>query len=383
MPNPSRSVVGALVLALLAPAVSSQCAPVWAQQQALAGIHGTVRAAASWDPDGPGPRGPVVVLGGFFDVAGTELANGIAAYDFATGTWSTFGAGLGSVNALLVLPTGELVAGGSSVHRWNGSTWVQLGAGFDSEVLALARRPNGDLVAGGSFTYVGTQVFGGIARWNGTAWVPMGSGMNQAVQAVAALPNGDVVAGGWFTYVAGQLIERIARWNGSAWSALGAGIGGEVHALLALANGDLVAGGEFVSAGGAPADNVARWNGASWSALGTGITGGYPPRVHALHQLANGDLLVGGNFFSAGGAGASCIARWDGTSWSALDGGITSPLAYVTLLYTRSPPRAAAWSRVGSSGAREVPRSRTSAPSTAPPGRPSARVQRRPCARSR
>jgi hypothetical protein len=39
--------------------------------------------------------------------------------------------------------------------------------------------------------------------------------------------------------------------------------------LATLPNGDLVAGGIFTS----PASYVARWNGTSWSALGTGLSG--------------------------------------------------------------------------------------------------------------
>ena len=38
-----------------------------------------------------------------------------------------------------------------------------------------------------------------------------------------------------------------------------------------MPNGDLLVGGEFSSAGGAPAASIARWNGSNWSTFGVGV----------------------------------------------------------------------------------------------------------------
>jgi hypothetical protein len=107
--------------------------------------------------------------------------------------------------------------------------------------------------------------------------------------------------------------SRIARWNGTSWSALGSGISGlpnftSVNALTVLPNGDLVAGGQFTSAGGVSANGIARWDGTSWSALGSGMGGQYPS-VYALTTLPNGDLVAGGDFGSVGGVSASVLSR--------------------------------------------------------------------------
>jgi hypothetical protein len=40
---------------------------------------------------------------------------------------------------------------------------------------------------------------------------------------------------------------------------------------LAVSGSDLYAGGEFTTAGGISAANIAKWNGSSWSALGSGM----------------------------------------------------------------------------------------------------------------
>jgi hypothetical protein len=81
-----------------------------------------------------------------------------------------------------------------------------------------------------------------------------------------------------------------------------------------LPNGDLVVGGDFTTAGGAAANRIARWNGSAWAPLGSGLNGA----VNALAVLPNGDLVVGGTFSSAGGAAANGIARWNGATWSSL-----------------------------------------------------------------
>jgi hypothetical protein len=74
-----------------------------------------------------------------------------------------------------------------------------------------------------------------------------------------------------------------------------------VYALAVLPNGDLVAGGAFDTAGGVAAHAVARWNGSSWSAMGTGLG----VLVDALAVSPGGDLYAGG--FNG-------VARWNEAS---------------------------------------------------------------------
>ena len=80
---------------------------------------------------------------------------------------------------------------------------------------------------------------------------------------------------------------------------VGAGFGDEtgdrVYAL-AVSGSDLYAGGAFTTAGGSAAKNIAKWNGSSWSALGSGMNSA----VSAL-AVSGSDLYAGGNFTTAGG----------------------------------------------------------------------------------
>jgi hypothetical protein len=67
------------------------------------------------------------------------------------------------------------------------------------------------------------------------------------------------------------------------------------------------------------ANRIARWNGSSWTALGSGVTEGTnSTRIFALAVLSNGDLAAGGNFTTADGVAAKNIARWNGSSWAPL-----------------------------------------------------------------
>ena len=75
-------------------------------------------------------------------------------------------------------------------------------------------------------------------------------------------------------------------------------------------------------AGGVRVNHIAKWDGSSWSALGQGVDG----MVHALVFDSTGNLYVGGNFTEAGGL--DNIAKWgDGSSWSALGNARITDLA--------------------------------------------------------
>ncbi len=93
---------------------------------------------------------------------------------------------------------------------------------------------------------------------------------------------------------------------------------------LATNGTDLYAGGRFTNAA-AGITNLAKWNGSSWSALGGGIASTTNDFVAAIAVQGN-DVYVGGRFTNAGGILASNIARWNGSAWSALGSGVSPGL---------------------------------------------------------
>ena len=316
----------------------AQCTPQWLPGPGVAGASDLVRAATNWDPDGNGPLGSLVVLGGSFAAAGTAAANRIATYDPATGAWGTLGAGMdGNISALAVLPNGNLVAGGNfstaggvtafGLARWNGVAWTQLGGnatsnGGAASVSALVTMPNGDLVAAGNFNAIGGVPVSRIARWNGTTWSAMGPAVFTSISALAALPNGDVVACGQVTVGGFFSNSLISRWDGSAWTALGGTPNGYVGPIAVLPNGDVVVCGNFTAIGSVAASRIARWNGATWQPLGSGVpvAAGYSEATSAT-VLPNGDLVAAGGFVvGPTGYNEHVVARWTGSNWQALGG---------------------------------------------------------------
>ncbi len=153
-----------------------------------------------------------------------------------------------------------------------------------------------------------------------------------SVDEVLPLPGDRVVIGGSFALSTPFALSNVAllhRASGT-WDSLAGGCDGQVHALARLANGDVVAGGAFQTAGGVPASGIARWDGVAWHPFGAGATGGVgvPLGVLALRAMPNGDLVAAGNFTHIDGVPASGIARWDGASWTSLgDSGISTPSA--------------------------------------------------------
>jgi hypothetical protein len=305
--------------------VSAQCTEQWF---ATAGVSGVatpaVFAIEPWDPDGPGPQGELLVIGGDFAAAGATPAANIAAWDGTN--WFALGQGTnGRVYALAVLPNGELIAGGAFtmaggasapyIARWDGTAWSGLSSGMNNEINDLAVMPNGDLIAGGMFNTAGGVPTNYVARWNGTAWSGLGSGVGSTVYALLVVPGtGDLIVGGMFTTAGGSSALRVARWNGATWTGIGGMTSGGVFSLGLMPNGDIVAGGNFIF----PGSRVSRWNGTSWTNLGTGVNNA----VWALTAMEDGDLVAGGSFTIAGGQPIFVIARWDGSAWSGLGSGL-------------------------------------------------------------
>jgi hypothetical protein len=231
--------------------------------------------------------------------------------------------------ALLI--TSAISSGNAACNAWQPGEGFR---GFDDKVHAtiLWNRGGGQtpvLVAGGDFSIAGTVFVNHIAYWDGDSWQPLGNGTTNGVSggvyALAVLPNGDLVAGGNFVSAGGVAASRVARFDGTNWHALGSGMGNAfntvINALAVLTNGDLVAGGSFQTAGGINATNIARWNGSTWSALGDASVAAGPSVIYAATVARNGDLFVTGSFTTIGGVTANGVARWDGASWNPLGTG--------------------------------------------------------------
>ncbi|MFH0732787.1 MAG: SBBP repeat-containing protein [Candidatus Omnitrophota bacterium] len=297
-----------------------------------------------------------LIAGGSFTDAGTDPnADRIAKWNGAA--WSSLNGvntGLTGEVRVLTLSGSDLLAGGAftdagtdvnadRIAKWNGTTWSSLGganSGLTGTVYSLTTY-NSNLIAAGNFTNAGTDAEADyIAKWNGSSWSSMGgvgSGFNFLAYAVTVLGT-DLIAGGEFTNAGNDSeADKIAKWNGANWSSMGgAGTGlttGQVY-CMAIYNGTLIAGGYFYDAGGdSNADYIAKWNGSSWSSL-NGANTGLSTTVWAL-AVYNGYLIAAGGFANAGDADGDYIAKWNGTAWSSMGGAGTglNNTTYSLILY--------------------------------------------------
>jgi len=344
----------------------SRCARSTAFAVALMLSSHLARGQCEWSAAEVGADGPVAGLFAFDDGSGLALyaggsftiidgvaANRVARWDRTA--WTPLGGGLGGGTAPEVTRFAVFNdADGASLYvagrfrdagalpanniakRVPGGGWQALSTGLQG---AAATRVNDLLVtnlggpqrlfATGFFFFAGPTSVSNIATWNGTAWSNLaGGGLNGAGHALAIFDDGTgpaLYAGGEFTTAGGQTARRIARWDGSRWSEVGGGIpSGAVYALAVFNDGSgdaLYVGGSFSSAGGVPANNVAKWDGTSWTALRDGTDG--PVRALTPWQAWNGNALyVGGDFARAGTRDASGVARWNGARWYDVGGGV-------------------------------------------------------------
>ena len=163
-------------------------------------------------------------------------------------------------------------------------------------------------------------------------WESLDNTNLDTVYALATIKNAtggqDLLVGGNFDAVPGVPgTARLARWNGSNWSSIGNGVSEPsryVFAIATLPNGDIIVGGSFTGIGGTLiTEAIARWDGTNWHSVGGGMGVGVNI-VYALKVLPNGDLIAGGNFRTAGNTQVNNIARWDGSTWAALGAGTGS-----------------------------------------------------------
>jgi hypothetical protein len=319
----------------------------------------------AFDPDGAGPAGAVLVVGGSFTTAGGAARSRVATWN--GGAWGNLGSGFNfTVNALATFdedgagpnPPVLYAAGGFSmsgttnvqgVARWTGTQWAQLspyppsfGIGTISSLLAFD--PDGPgplpeaLFIGGGFSQSGGGTdFRDLASWSGTGWTTLaGGGTANSVYAMCPYDeDGDgpmpphLAVGGLFIN-AGlnvfQPMSRVGIWNGAGWNSLGQGVNDTVFALAVHdADGDgpnppaLYAAGNFTNAGPQIALRIGRWDGSQWARLGNGFDFN-PAALASFDEDGPGPnpprLFAGGNFNTAGGNPIPGLARWDGSAWT-------------------------------------------------------------------
>ena len=303
--------------------------------------------------------------GGLFTKVDTMDANYIAKWNGSR--WSRVGSGTDYWIMALSAHEGALYAGGfftaaggkpaKHIAKWDGKQWAEVGGGVDGNVYALASG-TGKLYAGGEMRRAGGVLVDRVAAWDGETWAPLGGGVDDWVWAIAPDPQAaagtpappeDVFVGGWFLAARNktdQLLDtrHIARWDTKAeqWAALGGGTDGTVYAID-FGKDIIYAGGDFKTAfntdfSKVAANNIAAWDGKNWNRLGGGFNGvvydiAYNSADDSLYAV--GWFTKAYNFLVSDGQQPAAdaepteievnrVARWNGSEWEPLDGGVNN-----------------------------------------------------------
>lgn len=299
--------------------------------------------------------GALYVGGDFTDAGGIPSADRIA-------TWngSSWGAVSSSASQItnggvldIAVSAGKVYAGGSFTNAggdanadflavWDGASWKPFctasGPAFDGNVHSL-QIIGQTLYVGGAF-----QDGAGFASADYLLACDLATGAPRTtvldpthpfagtVLALTADEDGTLYAGGGFTNLENiPAADNVAYLpSGGTWQPMGAGAGPCSCAVTTFVRGltavgtDVYAGTDANDVAGIPqADHVARWDGSTWSAVGTGSGGanGWFPTTASIEDLAGtgSNLFVTGTFQNADGdARADNVAFFDGTAWHPL-----------------------------------------------------------------
>ena len=360
---------------------------VWGTKLVAAGSFASLQSIAAWDGaswsmvgsglqlnTAPGSvtgvvsAGADLVAAGNFNRAGATVVSNIARWNGAT--WSDIGTPQAqeAVGQWLGAPLASAILSGQlRPARWDGATWVSDGS---PAFTPYAFHNDGSAVwAGGGGLGVG------FLRFDGSTWTalqsPWAPGMRGLPSPVFGLLNfnGSLYQAGasslagaddhWLT------TSRVVSWDGNTWTStpplpvapwslatyggalvtggqpgvyrldpgvwtrLGGTFGGAVLAMVQH-GADLIAVGDFYGAGSSAAESIARWNGTSWSAIGSGFeyASGNSPRAVVSY---GGEIVVGGYLFSSGGAPVNNLVRWNGSAFQDFAGGADGGVAAIAI----------------------------------------------------
>jgi hypothetical protein len=256
------------------------------------------------------------------------------------------------------------------VRQWNGTSWAEVGAGSaggggisrngsNSFRAAITIATNGlPVVAWTDGFGSATEIY--ARQWNGTAWVEMGAGSaggggvsnSAGVSSDAALAAGPggVVYLTWSDTTAGNAEIYVKKWTGAAWETVGAGSasGGGISNNSGASFAPTIAVGAdrqpvvawVDRSGGDTEIYLKRFTGSTWVALGPSATGGGVSNNGGASL--DPSLVIGANnlplvaWSDQSSANADIyVKRWSGSGWgpfgnsgSATFGGVSNSLGF-------------------------------------------------------
>lgn len=189
----------------------------------------------------------------------------------------------------------------------------------------------------GTATFVGMPIHG-ICTLEGNEVDTLNSGLGNGYAMSAVWFNGDLIVGGNFPHAGPPpfgvpFTKDIARYDTvtQSWYSMTPtqGVNSSVECMEAY-NNDLYIAGSMTSVNGVACNRIAKWNGTAWSDVSGGVSG-WLERIECM-TIYHGELYVGGIFLQAGTGNIPTyyIARWNGTQWDSVGSGLNgAPYAMV------------------------------------------------------
>lgn len=261
----------------------------------------------------------------------------------------------GSVYDIALQPDGKIIIAGS-FSRYSGAQRLNLArlnvdgsldpsflanAGASGPINKVRLLPNGQMIIAGDFSDVQGIAQNNIARLNANgsldATFNPGTSSNNTILSMALQSNGQMIIGGFFTSYNGTVRNRLARLNANGSLDLsfdpGAGADNSVKAIAVQPDGKVLIGGGFNLYGGTPRGGLARVNTNGTLDASFDSQEGANDDVESLHLLADGTLLIGGDFTTYNFASRLRIARInaDGSRFNNFSGNVASSSDFGTV----------------------------------------------------
>jgi len=239
-------------------------------------------------------NGKLLIVGQFTEI-NQEPFNSIAYWD--GNNYSAFETPLESeiyIRDVLETPLGLVISGdfdSGNILTYTGSSWEELGAGFDGAVLETVWFEN-KLWAGGKFDYSGGIATQKIAYYENGSWIQAGDGLDDEVRDLIVFQD-ELYAVGQFNFSGVNAANHIAKWNGTSWIQVAGGLNDDAN-ILAIYEDELLIGGKFnASADGlTPLEKLVTLNGNEFQDLAS-----LPQNTSQIGHLN----VIGDNLFMAEG----------------------------------------------------------------------------------
>jgi hypothetical protein len=206
----------------------------------------------------------------------------------------------------------DMIAGGryiQSIAKWDHHKWTEIvPAGESSAIYSMLIDSIGNMYVGG---------WGTVQKFDGVTWQKMGKELSGMVSGLVINKRGELFAGTFES----QDKSYVYKWSDTAWVIIGEIPRGHVSDLACDSTGNLFVCGKFDFIGGIGSNSVAKWDGSTWSSLEGGCSGinkyGEPfvCDVQYVKCIGN-DVYFAGEFDSCGSKNIHAVARWDGSTWS-------------------------------------------------------------------